>query len=216
LVFTTNAFCQSIQIESGFIFSHYLDKKGGNYNSLHSEHAFGNGLEIRFSNTTVLSKKYKLKNSFGYIKHFGRLTYNGNRSKLPLLEGKYKKQVVFVSLYPININFCKHFEVNIGASASTTTIADFRGTQLIPGFPDLHIEPYSFPVNFKVENNIFTYGLSCMVSYHKKINKHFLFVASYSYYYGLTKETIDFPFENVSINISSIRNGFSLGLKRNI
>jgi len=207
-----SAYSQSIHIEGAYILNNFFDNGKQLPSNIKSNYPSGNGYEIKFSNTEIFGANFKLKNTLSFTKYAGHIELN-SLSNYPILNGFYEKSLISIGIYPINFSQLKHFDFSFGVEFSKLLNAHYRGQETVFSY-------FPFPNNtdsdFFEESSKYYIGQKSNISFNLKISEAIYLTAAYNFYLGFTKEFIKYPSLIFSTDIFSIRNGFSLGLKRNI
>jgi|GEM_PF-5557410 len=157
----------------------------------------------------IVEDQYGIKVSLGIEKFGGDISYllpglGGSAS----VEANLQKWITTVGLYPINIEFAKHFQVGLGADLLFLIHEKNKGRQ--DGRVGLNSYSYDIATHYKRYSNKFVAGFRFYFCYNYEVSESIIISPEYNLFFSQMDEYKQFP-----TSTNTLKNYIGLSVKKN-
>lgn len=208
---TLPTYGQKIELYTGALYNNFYDLNNSDH---HYSSVYSNkwGYSIGVAIDSLKFKQQTLRIGMQYDIYSGNMyAKGGSMGGGYSVDGQIQKEIISLSIYPINIRrLIKRMQLSIGFTGSILIHESFSGDysswNMSQGSSSSRIED-----NYDSYSSNITYGIQSLINYQIPISEELKIVPQYSFYCGLSKELIEFPYA-----MKSIRHYFTIGLRKNI
>lgn len=200
---------QNLEITGGINKNLFIDFVNDNHYgaSYRSEYGYSFGMGI--DDVKVDWSTYRF--TLNFTKYSGGLeAHDISLGGGSITTAQIDKSILSMGAYPINFRIFKRMDLNLGVEFSILMDEHFKGTK-----SGWNIGNGSWNKSLAEEYKRYSakqyFGLSGRLAYDIKITEKWFISPQYSYYFGLSREFIEFPEAS-----RSMRHYYSLGLQRNL
>lgn len=210
LLSSLTAFSQSIEINAGFNKNNFFDLQQDNDHYI-SSYKSDYGYAIRIAIEDIKIEWMKLRLTLGFDKYIGGFNASdGGLAGSYSTNGKVDKSVISLGVFPLNFKILERIDLNFGVEFSRLLNDKVMGTNS----GSIMNKPYwNDDLNEKYDrfsSNKYS-GLRGRIAYDFKLSDKVSISPQYSYYYGLSKEFLEFP-----ETTQSMRHYFAIGIQKRI
>jgi len=211
LFISTNLIGQTFEISTGITSNKFFEKEN-RLASFTGQYKAETGYHITLSHTGSLNETFKVISNISLVNYNSYVEFNNLINSACSLNGVFNKHAVSIGFYPLSLSVLKRFDFSFGAEFSKHFNTHFKGNVFVPNpsFTTVFSKGGSYNTNYNDNSTVYYIGLSGMASYSQPIIKNMNIVVRYQYHRSLAKEFIDYP-----VDLYSVRNSFSLGVKNN-
>jgi len=199
---------QTIELSGGYIINRMFDFEEDNPH-YRSEYNTGSGYGFVIAIEDIKVDWHRLRITLGFEKYNGELeVYSGGLGGGGGTHAFFDKSLISLGLYPVNFMIVKKIDLNIGIIASILIHERFNGTYggwMMTG-PGFH---YNIEDQYSQYNSNWYFGLSGRIAYNIKVSPSVYIFPQYSFYFGVSKEFCEFPYDT-----RSMRHFFAVGVEK--
>jgi len=202
-------FGQNIELFGGLNTNNFYDRENeGHYQSSYNS---GSGYSFGLAIDSIRADWMTLRLSLKFDKYSGNLTASdGGLGGGYTTTAEIDKSLISLGVFPLNFRIFKRIDLNIGFEISKQISESYKGISngWLMGEPNWS---YDLQERYNKYSNSINFGLSARLAYNLQINESITISPQYTFYFGLTKEFIEFPEAT-----KSIRHFIGIGIKKRL
>lgn len=205
-----SAIGQNIELYGGQNTNHFHDY-GQNVGHFQSSYNPGYGYSFGLAVDSIKADWMTLRFTLKFDKYSGSLTASdGGLGGGYTTEAEIEKSLISFGVFPFNFQIIKRIDFNLGFEISKLISESYKGTSSgwVMGQPNWH---YDLQERYSKYGSSISFGLSSRLAYNLQIGECITIYPQYSFYFGLSKEFIEFP-----ESTKSVRHFIGIGIKKRV